>query len=70
MDRQARTGDTVFVKSRGMAGGGWKRRGKDDRKQNYKATSCSIITLRATGEDCKANTVVALITGHAAGKDC
>ncbi len=41
MDRQARTGDTVLVKSRDMTG--WKpntavvaggRRGKDDRKQN------------------------------------
>jgi hypothetical protein len=40
MDRQARTGDTVLVKSREMTGrtrtmplaGG--RRGKDDRKQN------------------------------------
>jgi hypothetical protein len=41
MDRQARTGDTVLVKSREMTGigaklchCGWKRRGKDDRKKN------------------------------------
>ncbi len=60
MDRQARTGDTVLVERRGMAGGDWKRRGKDDRKHYYKATSCSIITLHATREDYKATTVVAL----------
>jgi hypothetical protein len=49
MEKQARSGDTVLVKSREMTGrsqtltvvaGG--RRGKDDRKQNTVAPGCPV----------------------------
>ncbi len=49
MDRQARTGDTLLVKSVEIRGrsqtccGGWGEEGRDDRKQNALAPSHAAI---------------------------